>query len=398
MGKWVTENISTGKAESIFEDQAGLAVKDAFRQDDLGHRDLVKDLEKDYCGYFDRKYALSHNSSASAFMSAFYALDLMPGDEVLVPTAAPWSCVAPMIWNGLLPIFCDSEVETLGISPEDMRCKISHRTRAVVIVHLFGVPCNYTEIKKICQEYGLVLVEDASHAMGAIVEDGKCGSLGDISIIDLESGSYGSFGEGAIILTDIYEYWENAVCSGDTSRISDLKTDQFRFAATSMGLRTSINPVSAALGRECLKNLPDRVMRISCPNRLLSLRLAEMDFDCFIPKEGSVRNYFKFIIRHNDEMFDCERFVQLLQEHGCSVSSPDYSLLHSQPLFNEDTILRIGRFPVGTKVPDYAGQSFPVTDKERRRLIELPDFTDQSQSLIDEYVVAFSKALALMSK
>lgn len=381
----------------VFDVEAEAAVLRILRDGNVSTHPVIHELEADYASYTGRRHALAHNNGTSALLAAFHALDLQPGDEVLVPTATFWASALPMVWCGLVPVFCDSEPETLGIDPEDMRRKITLRTRAVVIVHLWGLPCKVDEIRKVCDEFDLRIIEDASHAHGAVYQDRKCGTLGDISVFSLQGDKLAPAGEGGIFLTDRDDYHERAICLGDIRRIIALETPARRFAATSMGVKTRIAPMSAALGRVSLQKL-DEANRIRNANhRWLSERLEAMGFDCFMEPAGVRRVYFEFIIRHRDPGFDTSRLIGLLRELGCEVSTPRYPLLHEQPFFQEGNVAKIGRFPGDVRLPDYRGLSFPQTARENQRLIKLPNFCHSCEGLLAQYQAAFKHAMEAIS-
>jgi dTDP-4-amino-4,6-dideoxygalactose transaminase len=99
---------------------------------DISTHHVIRELEADYVTFTGRQFALAHNNGTAALMAAFHALGLEPGDEILVPTATFWASVLPMLWFGLVPIFCNNELERLGPDPDDMRRRITPRTRAIV--------------------------------------------------------------------------------------------------------------------------------------------------------------------------------------------------------------------------------------------------------------------------
>ncbi len=377
----------------VFGTDSEVAVLEVLRDGKVSSHPVIRELEMDYAAFVGQSHSLSFCNGTSALLAAFYSLGLTPGDEVLVPTATFWASVLPMVWCGLVPVFCESEPVTLGIDPEDMRSKITPRTKAVVIVHLWGLPCRVDGIREVCDEFGLLVVEDASHAHGAVHHGQKCGALGDVSVFSLQGDKLAPAGEGGIFLTNNPEYWERAVCLGDITRIIELDNASRRFAATSMGIKTRIASMSAALGRVSLRNLPES-NRIRNGNHLwLSERLEPLGFDCFLPPEGVERVYFEFLIRHRDPGFDVSRFIDILNEVGCRVSTPRYPLLHQQPFFREGHIRSIGRYPDGVRLPDYASEDFPLTEFENHRLIKLPNFCQPCPDLLEQYVSAFEHAL-----
>lgn len=377
----------------VFDEEAEAAVLQILRDGNVSTHPVIRDLEHDYAAFTGRRHALAHNNGTSALLAAFHALDLKPGDEILVPTATFWASVLPMVWCGLVPVFCESEPGMLGIDPGDMRRKITSRTKAVVIVHLWGLPCKVDEIQQVCDEFDLRIIEDASHAHGAVHHGRKCGALGDISIFSLQGDKLAPAGEGGIFLTDNAEYHERASCLGDITRIIELENASRRFAATGMGIKTRIAPMSAALGRVSLRKLTEFNLIRNENHRWLSNHLERLGFDCFLPPDGVERVYFEFLIRHRDPGFDTSRFIGHLQALGGQVSSPRYPLLHEQPFFREGHISKIGRFPDDVRLPDYPNLTFPQTERENRRLIKLPNFCHPCLDLLEQYLAAWERAV-----
>ncbi len=378
-----------------FDDEAEAAVCRIMRDGNVSTHPVTREIENDYATFTGRRHALSHSSGTSALLAAFHALNLDPGDEVIVPSATFWASVLPMVWCGLVPVFAESESETLGLDPEDIRRKITTRTRAVVIVHLWGLPCRIDEIRKVCEEFDLRIIEDASHTHGASFHGEPCGSLGDISVFSLQGDKLAPAGEGGIFLTDDPGYWERAVCLGDITRIIELGSPSRRFAATSMGIKTRIAPMSAALGRVSLRKLPEFNRIRNLNHRWLSAQLEELGFDSFLPKAGVERVYFEFLVRHRDPDFDTSGLIEILQRLGAQVTVPRYPLLHQQPFFREGHVARLGRYPDEIELPDYAGLELPRTERENLRLIKLPNFCHLDEGLLEQYRDAFVRALEI---
>ena len=166
------------------EDEA--AVLAVLRDGDVSTHPVTRHLEDDYRKYFGSRHALTHCNGTAALLASFFALGLEPGSEVLVPSATFWASVVPMLWCGLIPVFCETEPDRMGLDPEDAASKITPRTRAMVIVHLFGMPSRMTELLSLANKHDLKIIEDASHAHGAIWRGRKCGTLGDISVFSLQ--------------------------------------------------------------------------------------------------------------------------------------------------------------------------------------------------------------------
>jgi perosamine synthetase len=147
------------------EDEA--AVLEVLRDGDLSTHPVVRYLEDDYRRYFGTRHALAHCNGTAALLAAFFAADLQAGDEVIVPSATWWASVVPMLWLGALPVFAESEEQRGGLDPEDVERKVTSRTRAIVVVHLWGMPSRMTELLAIARKHHLIVIEDTSHAQGA---------------------------------------------------------------------------------------------------------------------------------------------------------------------------------------------------------------------------------------
>ena len=190
------------------DEESGLQI---MRDGNISTHPVIRELEREYADFTGQKYALAHNNGTSALLAAFYSIGLQPGDEVLVPSATFWASVLPMTWIGAIPVFCESEKERMGIDPVDMERKITDRTKAIVIVHLWGLPSKMSEIFALAEKYNLRIVEDASHAHGATWRGRQCGALGDVSVFSMQGDKLAPAGEGGVFLCNDYEYYEKAV-------------------------------------------------------------------------------------------------------------------------------------------------------------------------------------------
>jgi dTDP-4-amino-4,6-dideoxygalactose transaminase len=380
----------------ILNEEDEQAVLQVMRDGNISTHPVIRELEQDYAEFTGRKYALAHNNGTAGLLAAFYALGLQPGDEVLVPSATFWASVVPMLWLGAVPVFCESETGRMGIDPEDVRKKITNRTKAIMVVHLWGLPCKMTELFQIAKEHNLKIIEDASHAHGATWRGRSCGTLGDISVFSLQGDKLSPGGEGGIFLCDEYEYFEKAACLGDITRIIELETPAQRFAATSFGIKTRIAPVSAAIARGQLRRLRKNNLRRNGNLRYLSHALEKLGFHTFQEPDHIERVYFEFMIRYNPEKIILPRdvLIEALQREGCQVTVPRYPLLHQQPLFTEGAWKEIARLEDGMNLREYNPNALPNTQSANEALIKLPTFPNANREILDQYIHAFEKVIA----
>ena len=371
------------------------AVLRILRDGDLSTHQVIRELEQDYRDFSGMPYALAHCNGTAALMAAFWAIGLQPGDEVLVPSATFWASVLPLVWMGAVPVFCESEPQRLGLDPADLERKITARTRAIVVVHLWGMPSRMTEINAIARSHGLKIVEDASHAQGASWRGQACGTLGDVSVFSLQGSKLAPAGEGGMLLCRDRGDWERAVCFGDITRIIELETPARRFAATSFGIKTRIAPLSAAIARTQLAALPENNRRRNANLEYLSRGLEAMGIETFLPPSHIERVYFEYLIRPDLERIglSMENFSDALRAEGCLAGAPRYPLLHQQPFFTEGAFLQVMRPSPGTEVPDYSAVSLPVTESLNAQMVKLPAFPNASAALLNQYLLAFEKVI-----
>ena len=372
------------------------AVLQIMRDGDISTHPVIRELEKDYRDFSGMPYALAHCNGTSALMAAFWAIGLKPGDEVLVPSATFWASVLPLVWFGAVPVFCESESERLGLDVADMERKVTSRTKAIVVVHLWGLPSKMTGITALAQKHGLKIIEDASHAQGAVWRGKACGTLGDIAVFSLQGGKLAPAGEGGMFLCREYEYWERAVCFGDITRIIELETPARRFAATSFGIKTRIAPISAAIARTQLARLEQNNRKRNQNLEYLSKGLEKLAIHTFLPPGHVQRVYFEYLVRPDFASIglSMNAFIEALNAEGCAAALPRYPLLHQQPFFTEGAFLDVMR-PDGlrTSVPDYSSVSLPATERANGEMMKLPSFPWASKELLDQYLFAFEKVV-----
>ena len=147
----------------------------------------------------NRRYALLTSSGTMALYSAFFGLDLKPGDEAISTVYSFHATATPLLHLGAKVVFCDVEPDTGNIDPSKLGELINSRTRAVVTNHMWGHPVDVTAMQEICRRHGLAWVEDCSHAHFSGYEGKLVGSFGDVSVFSLQGNKLLTGGEGGII-------------------------------------------------------------------------------------------------------------------------------------------------------------------------------------------------------
>ncbi len=172
---------------------------------------FVGRFEDEFGQWLGRKYVLGICSGTCAEETAVASLGLELGDEVICPASAPIFVSFPVISVGCVPVFADVDPRTLIISPEGIEARITERTRAVLVVHLWGTPAPMDEIMAVAQRHNLKVIEDCAQAYGACHRGRKVGTIGDVACFSLQQSKHITAGEGGIIATDDPEIYKRAV-------------------------------------------------------------------------------------------------------------------------------------------------------------------------------------------
>lgn len=169
------------------------------------HGSYIEQFERSVAEMAQTKYAVAANNGTTALHLALVAIGVQPSDEVIVPTLTYIATANAVKYCGATPVFVDSVEETLGIDVDDVIRKITPKTRAVIAVHLYGIPADVIRLRKICDEYGIYLIEDAAEAHGAAIEGQKVGSVGHLATFSFFGNKIVTTGEGGAVTTNSSE-------------------------------------------------------------------------------------------------------------------------------------------------------------------------------------------------
>ena len=164
----------------------------------------VEKMEKEFCDYLGCKHAIGVSSGTDALLLALMAIDIQPGDEVIVPTYSFFATAGVVSRLNATPVFTDIDPVTFNINPEDVKKKITSKTKAIIPVHLYGQSADMEPLMKIAKEKNIFVIEDAAQAIGTEYKDGKCvGTIGDIGCFSFfPSKNLGGYGDGGLVTTN----------------------------------------------------------------------------------------------------------------------------------------------------------------------------------------------------
>ena len=196
---------------------------------------FVKDFEKKFSGTINRKYGIAVSSGTAALEVAAQAIGICEGDEVIMPTFTIISCAIAVTKLGAIPVLVDSNIYTWNMNVDEIEAKITARTKAIIMVHLYGLPAEVDKILELAKKYNLKIIEDAAEMHGQTYYGKPCGSFGDISIFSFYPNKHITTGEGGMVVTDNEELAErcrlirNLCFRKDVRYIHDEISDNYRF-------------------------------------------------------------------------------------------------------------------------------------------------------------------------
>jgi dTDP-4-amino-4,6-dideoxygalactose transaminase len=352
-------------------------------------------LEQELKAHLGVPHAKAHMNCTSALMSAFFAIDLPRGSEILAPSYTAWATTAPMHFFGYVPVFVDINPRTMTFDLEDARRKLNARVKAVIPMHSFGNPCDMDEICAFAREHGLVVLEDAAQAQGASLQGKPVGTWGSIGCFSFQTSKILPAIEGGAGVYQTRELYERATLFGNYELPASFPEDSpYRtYAGTGMGPKFRIHPLAAAIARRQLPQIDARNQLVDSQVRRLTDRLVELPgISRPYTRPDAKRVYWTGHMLFIDEAkAGCpkDQLVKALQAEGVRVMPGKYDEQHKYRLYSE---AKWWHHPV--EIP----ADLPGTAQVNRTAIKLPIFYEEAGELIEQYVKAFEKVWAKRSE
>jgi perosamine synthetase len=391
----------------IVTDRHEKAVLEVLRAGKISGIEITREFEKKYAEMLGRKYALAYNNGTAAILGAMYGLGIGLGDEVICPSITYWASVAQAYSLGATPVFADIDPETLCIDPKEIERRITPRTKAIVVVHYAGMPAEMDAIMKIAAEHDLKILEDASHAHGALYKGKQVGTFGQAAAFSLMTGKALAIGEGGILLTDDRRVYERALLFGHYIRHDEITLEELKpFAGIPCGgAKHRIHQLSSAFGLIQLELYPKQMAEIDkAMNYFCDLLEDTAGIKPIRPAKGTNTTkggwyypHFKYIAEELDGL-SLSRFSQAVVAEG-SISNPGCNKpLHLHPLFTNMDVYGHGRptriaFLDETATIEKYVETLPIAEGITKRVFEVPWFKHYMPNTIEEHAGAYKKVV-----
>ena len=393
------------EVKKVFESQTFSRFLGAWHEDFFGG-DQVQALEKEWAAFFNVKHAISVNSATSALYCAVGAIGTEPFDEIIVtPYSMSCSATAPLIYSAI-PVFADVEPEYFCLDPASIESRITDRTRAIIVVNLFGQIYDQ-RINEIAKKHNLMVIEDNAQAPYAKYKGKFAGTLADIGIFSLNYHKHIHSGEGGVIVTDndtlanklrlIRNHAEAVVeAKGETDLVNMI------------GFNYRMTEIEAAITRMQIKKLPglvrERVENIEyLENRLKEIPCLEMPR----VRQSCTHSYYVHTLLYNEpvagihrnKFFDSVRAelmpITLRETEGIKISCGYVKPIYLQPMFQRKIAYGSKGFPwsASGRDYDYSKGICPVVEELHYNTLVIHEYMrpGMSKSDLDDVAKAFEK-------
>jgi dTDP-4-amino-4,6-dideoxygalactose transaminase len=356
--------------------------------------DSVKQLEEEWAQFLGVPYAKAHCNGTSALASMFFALNLPPGSEIMVPSYTFFATIMPMRLFGLVPVFVDINPRTLNFDLEDAKKRLTPNTKAVLPVHWIGLPADMDLIGDWAKEKGLIVLEDAAHSQGSKLKDKHMGTWGRMSITSYQMSKALPGIEGGMGMYQDKEDFERATALGNYDMPGiDKDGNYFKYKGSGLGLKFRMHPMAAALIRCQLKGLVARNEAGAKQVRAMNDRLVQLPglYEQSSGRKDMQRMHYAWNMLFIDEKeagMTREAAVKALKAEGVKADAHYYTLQHELPVYREE-----GWWHHLPAIPDLPGSTAANTTG-----ISLPFFTSVVPELAEQYVKAFEKVWAHRSE
>lgn len=318
-------------------------------------------LEEEVCKLTGSPYALAMSNCTTALHLALLAANIGFGDEVIVPSLTFAATANAVLYVGATPIFADiTSLERPLLDPQAVREKVSSRTKAVIVMHYGGAPCDMSAFRALCDELNLVLIEDSAHAFGTVYDGKVCGTIGDLGCYSFFANKNIPAGEGGMLLTKNEEMYRRAKLlrsHGMTSLSWDrFKGHAFSYDIVDLGYNFRTTELSAALAIAQIKKLPVTAKSRNICFEHYAERLSKMG-KILVPLTGmtGVNRHLAVVLLPKD--ISREGIMDELRKSGVQSS------IHYLP---------VHQFTYYRRLPAMKDVSLPKTEEFSQRTLTLP--------------------------
>lgn len=354
------------------------AVTEVVRSGRLALGPKTAAFEEAVAGYVGVKHAVAVSSGTAALHLIVRALGIGPGDEVLVPSFTFAASVNAIFYEGATPVFVDIEQDTFNLDAVDVERKINSKTRAIMVVDVFGHPAEWDEICRIAEKHDLLVIDDSCEALGAEYRGRKLGSFGDAAAFAFYPNKQMTTGEGGIIVTDsdeIAELCRSLFNQGRGRMGAWLEHER-------LGYNYRMDEMSAALGLSQMKRIDSFIGKRRRVAELYNEKLAQFDWVTVPRTRDHVRRSWFVYVVTLAEGIDRDEIITSMGEREIPVRAY-FPPLHQQPYISDRSV-----------APQ---NGLLLTESIALRTLALPFHNNMTEEQIDTVVTELAEAIGVFT-
>lgn len=344
------------------------AVVGVLKSGNLTQGEKVKTFEKNFSSFIGTKHGVACSSGTSALLAGLEALGIKGGDEVIT---TPFTFIATsnaIIYNRAKPVFADIDEKTFNIDPVNIESNITKRTKAVLVVHLYGLPCRMDEMKEICDAHDLLLIEDCAQAHGAEYKGKRVGTFGDLSMFSFYATKNVVTGEGGMALTDNDAVAEKVRVSVNQGQVS-------KYDHVMIGYNNRMTDMQAAIGIEQVKKLKNLNRKRALNAQFLTEKLGDVSWLETPHADNNVKHvWHQYTIKVSGALRD--DLLDYLDSNGVGARIYYPKPVYMQPAYQEF---------------NYENGLCPVSESVSKQVISLPVHPNLTKSDLEKIVDVVKK-------
>lgn len=350
MGRFIPINQPLVGKEELEEVGKVLESRHLTSSETRGGR-LVQQFEHEFASYVDSKHAIAVNSGTSALYASLLSAGVGSGDEVLVPAFTFAATANVVLLVGAKPIFMDIDPETNNLDPEQVEKRLTSRTRAIIPVHLYGLPTDMDPIMELAESKDLLVIEDACQALGSEYKGRRAGVVGHTGCYSFYASKVMTTGEGGMVVTDDTVAAERLRMIRNHGQVEGYDTSM-------LGGNLRMPELEAAIGEVQLSRLP-QFLRVRRRNAEEMQKRLEGVGDLALPEEpgGFRHNWYLYTVRLTSGRHRRDKIVEELNKMGVGAAVYYPTTLHRLPLYRS-----LG----------YAAERFPAAERAAQTVFSLP--------------------------
>jgi dTDP-4-amino-4,6-dideoxygalactose transaminase len=367
----------------------------------VGNTGIQGVFENRFAAFHGRRFALATNGGTAALMLSVHGAGVEPGDEVIVSPFTWGASISCVMQCGAIPIFADIDPATFGLDPKSVRSHITSRTRAIVVVHLFGHPAEIESLLTVAREHELAVIEDCAQAAGGLYRGKRLGSFGNFGAFSLQASKTLTGGEGGILICDDRRGYERAMSLGThPARLeAELELEEFRQKIDSLAYNFRMHTASAAIANTQLDKLDGRTEQRNRNARRLYHAVRELPFVRFpeppAPESGSRHAFYHvpFLYVPGVLPLDRDLFCTALRAEGVIAEPYVRVPFYLRPRFqNRDWLGRGFPWCLADSPPEYAGGDCPIAEALCEQEWQVKNsLHEDAPELVDQIATAIAK-------